>query len=217
MLKTIYNKFDKTQITSLPVAQFPGRIIVIHTAGETEKAVRFLMEQPILGFDTETRPSFKRGHQYKVSLLQVSTPDICFLFRLNYTGLTPALKQLLEDQTITKVGLSWHDDAISLHKLGNFNMGYFIDIQNHTCELGIEDLSLQKLYANLFRQKISKRQQLSNWEADVLSDKQKLYAATDAWACIQIYEEMIRLKATNAYELVINHEGNDETSISEKR
>jgi ribonuclease D len=120
MLKTIYNKFDKSLISSLPVAQFEGRIVVILTAGETEKAVKYLMTQSILGFDTETRPSFRKGLQHKVSLLQVSTPDICFLFRLNHTGLTPALIQLLEDETIVKIGLSWHDDINSLHKLGTF-------------------------------------------------------------------------------------------------
>lgn len=210
MFKTIYNKYDKAQISSLPVAQFPGRIIVILTPGETEKAVRYLLSQPILGFDTETRPSFKRGHQHKVSLLQVSTPDTCFLFRLNHTGLTPALINLLEDRTVNKIGLSWHDDVNSLNKIGEFKTGSFIDIQDLVRELGIEDLSLQKLYANLFNQKISKRQQLSNWEADILSDKQKMYAATDAWACIMIYEEIIRLKESGDYELIIKEEQNNE-------
>ena len=210
MFKTIYNKYDKAQISSLPVAQFPGRIIVILTPGETEKAVRYLLSQPILGFDTETRPSFKRGHQHKVSLLQVSTPDTCFLFRLNHTGLTPALINLLEDRTVKKIGLSWHDDVNSLNKIGEFKTGSFIDIQDLVRELGIEDLSLQKLYANLFNQKISKRQQLSNWEADILSDKQKMYAATDAWACIMIYEEIIRLKESRDYELIIKEEQNNE-------
>lgn len=217
MLKTIYNKFDKSLISSLPVAQFEGRIVVILTAGETEKAVKYLMTQSILGFDTETRPSFRKGLQHKVSLLQVSTPDICFLFRLNHTGLTPALIQLLEDETIVKIGLSWHDDINSLHKLGTFKTGHFIDIQDHARDLGIEDLSLQKLYANLFGKKISKRQQLSNWEADILSDKQKLYAATDAWACIMIYKEIISLKESANYKLKIKEEDNNENNISEKR
>lgn len=216
MLKTIHNKYDKSLISSLPVVHFQGRIIVILTARETESAVRYLLAQPILGFDTETRPSFRRGNQYKAALLQVATPDTCFLFRLNHTGLTPALIRLLEDQQVKKIGLSWHDDINSLRKLGNFKPGLFIDIQNLVRELGIEDLSLQKLYANLFGMKISKRQQLSNWEADILNDKQKLYAATDAWACIQIYNELIRLKDTGDYELIIKEE-NDEANISEKR
>jgi ribonuclease D len=163
-----------------------------------------------LGFDTETRPSFKRGHQYKVSLLQVSTIDTCFLFRLNHTGLTPAIIQLLEDRTVKKIGLSWHDDLNSLNKIGNFKTGSFIEIQDLVRDLGIEDLSLQKLYANLFNQKISKRQQLSNWETDILTDKQKMYAATDAWACIMIYQEIIKLKESGNYKLIIKEEHNNE-------
>ena len=206
MTKTIYNKYDKKLIASLPVASFSGRIIVILTAGEAERAVRYLLSRPLLGLDTETRPSFKKGDMHSVALLQVATEDICFLFRLNYTGLTPSLKHLLEDDTVNKVGLSWHDDLNSLHKLGDFTPGRFTEIQNMVKLLGIEDLSLQKLYANLFGKKISKRQQLSNWEADILSDKQKLYAATDAWACINIYKELVRIHETGDYELIINEE-----------
>ena len=197
-MNKIYKSFDKKLIAELPVVSFPGRIIVILTPGETERAVRYLLSvgqqksQP-LGIDTETRPSFKRGDQHLVSLLQVSTSDTCFLFRLRHTGFTPALKRFLEDKTVTKVGLSLTDDMNSLHHLGAFTPGNFIDIQNMVKEVGIEDLSLQKLYANLFRQKISKRQQLSNWDADILSDRQKLYAATDAWACINIYNKLKRL------------------------
>lgn len=202
MPKVIYSKYDKSLIPALPVDQFEGRIIVILTPGETEKAVRYLLTQPILGFDTETKPSFKRGHPHKVALLQVSTPDTCFLFRLHYTGLTAALVRLLEDTSLTKVGLSWHDDVNSLQQLGQVNPQGFTDIQDLVSKLGIEDIGLQKLYANLFGKKISKRQQLSNWEADILTDKQKLYAATDAWACINIYNELQRLINDSDYQLI---------------
>lgn len=206
MSKTIYNKYDKKLIPSLPTAQFDGRIIVILTKGETEKAVNYLLSQPILGFDTETRPTFRKGEHHKVALLQVSTPDTCFLFRLNHTGLTPALIRLLKDNTVPKMALSWHDDVNGLQRLKQFNPGHFIDIQQLVKELGVEDMSLQKLYANLFGQKISKRQQLSNWEADILSTPQKLYAATDAWACINLYNEIVRLKETGDYKLVVQEE-----------
>ncbi len=206
MSKTIYNKYDKKLIPSLPTAQFDGRIIVILTKGETEKAVNYLLSQPILGFDTETRPTFRKGEHHKVALLQVSTPDTCFLFRLNHTGLTPALIRLLEDNTVPKMALSWHDDVNGLQRLKKFNPGHFIDIQQLIKELGVEDMSLQKLYANLFGQKISKRQQLSNWEADILSTPQKLYAATDAWACINLYNEIVRLKETGNYKLIVQEE-----------
>jgi len=202
MKKTIYNKFDKSRIPALPRALFDGRIEVVVSASEAAKAVRFLLSQDILGIDTETRPSFRRGDIHHVALLQVSTRDICFLFRLNHTGLTPDIIRFLEDTTVPKIGLSLTDDMNALHKLGDFTPGLFIDLQNHVREIGVEDLSLQKLYANFFGQKISKRQQLSNWERDVLDDKQKGYAATDAWACIMLFEELQRLKTTGDYELV---------------
>jgi len=202
MKKTLYNKFDKKLISSLPVIAFEGRIIVILTPEEAEKAVDYLLSKPILGVDTETRPSFKRGFQYKVSLLQVACDDTCFLFRLNRTGMTPAILRLLEDTKVPKIGLSWHDDLNGLHRLSEFKPGRFIDLQKHVSEIGIEDLGLQKLYANMFGQKISKKMQLSNWERDILDEKQKLYAATDAWACIQLYRELIRLEETKDYELI---------------
>lgn len=203
MTKILYNKFDKKAISSLPVAAFGGRIEVVLTAAEAEKAVNYLLSQPLLGVDTETRPSFKRGWQYNVALLQVSAEDICFLFRLNHIGMAPAIVRLLEDTSVPKIGLSWHDDLNGLHRLGNFNTGNFIDLQDHVKEIGIEDLSLQKLFANMFGKKLNKRQQLSNWERDILDEKQKLYAATDAWACLQLYKELQRLELSHNYQLVI--------------
>lgn len=202
MRKTIYNKFDKHLISTLPKVSFPGRVITIFTEGEAEKAVDYLLRQKILGIDTETRPSFRRGIQNKVALLQVSTIDTCFLFRLNIIGLTPAIIRLLEDTSIPKIGLSLKDDLMMLGYRHEFTPGNFYDLQHHAKEIGIEDLALQKLYANIFGQKISKNQRLSNWEASMLSDAQKLYAATDAWACIMIYNEIERLKQTGDYELI---------------
>lgn len=211
MKKQLYRAFDKSLIGSLPQALFKGRVIVILSPGETEKAVDYLLRQPILGVDTETRPAFKKGIHYHVSLLQVASHDICFLFRLNHTGITPALVRLLQDKTVMKVGLSLHDDISALHGRAQFEPGWFVDLQDHMKELGVEDLSLQKLYANFFGQKISKGQRLTNWEADVLSERQKLYAATDAWTCIMLYEEMLRLKDTGDYELIDNNKEDNGT------
>ena len=206
MRKIIYNKFDKKSIAQLPTVTFPGKTVVVMSESEAEKAVDFLLSQDILGVDTETRPSFKKGETHMVSLLQVSTSDVCFLFRLNHIGITPAILRLLENKAVPLVGLSLHDDMLSLHKRVAFTPGYFIDLQDLVGELGIEDLSLQKLYANLFHQKISKRQRLTNWDSDVLNDKQKAYAALDAWACINLYKEILRLKQSGDYELVINEQ-----------
>ena len=151
---------------------------------------------------------------HKVSLLQVSSRDICFLFRLNLTGITPAIKRLLEDTTVKKIGLSWHDDILMLKKREDFKPGLFIDLQDIVGSIGIEDKSLQKLYANIFGQKISKRQRLTNWENDILTDKQKIYAATDAWSCIMLYEEIVRLSESGDYvlETVAEENGLQEAS-----
>ena len=206
MKKVIYNKIDKRSISNLPKVLFPGRIVVVTTENDADKAVDFLLAQPILGVDTETRPAFKKGVNHKVALLQVATHDICFLFRLNYTGITASILKLLEDTTVPKIGLSLHDDIMSMHRRADFKPGNFIDLQKHVGEIGIEDLSLQKLYANFFGQKISKAQRLSNWEADILTQQQKNYAATDAWACIMLYEELQKLEDTGDYELVVKPE-----------
>lgn len=206
MTKIIYNKFDKKKISKLPQVEFGGKIIVVISPDETKRAVDVLLKSPLLGIDTETRPSFRRGHQNIVSLLQVSTEDLCFLFRLNLTGMTPDIIRFLEDTTVPKIGLSLHDDILSLHKRAQFTPGNLIDLQHHMRELGIEDMSLQKLYANLFQQRISKSQQLSNWEADILTDRQKCYAATDAWACVMLYNEYRRLLETGDYQLQIVEE-----------
>ncbi len=203
MKKILYSRFDKKHIADLPPVVFPGRIISIITAAEAEKAVNYLLSGDILGVDTETRPSFQRGEQNKVCLLQVANRDTCFLFRLHLTGITPAIKRLLEDTTVKKIGISWHDDIRSLQARESFEPGLFVDLQDVVPELGIKDLSLQKLYANFFGLKISKRQRLSNWETMVLTDKQKQYAAIDAWSCINLYEEIERLKQTRDYDLVV--------------
>ena len=203
MKKKLYSKFDKTEISELPQVSFPGRIITIISPGEADKAVDYLLSMNILGVDTETKPAFHRGEHHRVALLQVSTHDTCFLFRLNRIGITPSIKRLLEDKTVKKIGLSWHDDIHMLQDRENFVPGLFIDLQDLVPQLGIKDLSLQKLYANIFHEKISKRQRLSNWESPQLDDKQKQYAAIDAWTCILLYEEMERLIKTKDYDLVV--------------
>lgn len=216
MRKTIYTRYDKEAIGNLPVVSFEGRIIVVLTEAEAEKAVDYLLSCDILGMDTETRPAFKRGQSFQVSLLQVSTRDTCFLFRLNMIGLCPAVIRLLENTKVPMIGLSWHDDLRMLHKRGDFTPGLFYDIQEMVGEIGIKDLSLQKLYANLFSQKISKRQRLTNWEAPVLNDLQKRYASLDAWACIMLYEEIKRLKETQDYDLIIMPEPEQQQPLSEE-
>lgn len=196
-MKTLVNRYDKRRIAQLPKVVFQGRIIVVQGEEEARKAVDYLLAQKIIGIDTETKPIFKKGAGMNpVALLQVSTHDTCFLFRLNHIGLTPEVVSLLSNDNVLKVGLSLKDDFAQLCRRRPFTPGQYVELQSLAKEMGIVDQSLQKLYANVFEQRISKTQQLSNWEADVLTEPQKRYAATDAWACIQLYEEFLRLNAT---------------------
>ena len=189
----------------MPKVLFPGRIFVVYTESDAEKAVAYLKDQRIVGVDTETRPSFKRGTTHKVALLQISTQDTCFLFRLNRIGMPDSLQEFLMSDTL-KIGLSLKDDFNSLRKRQDMHpdRGNWIELQEYVGKFGIEDSSLQKIYANLFGEKISKNQRLSNWEADVLSEGQKLYAATDAWACVEIYNCLSELESTGNYEIIQN-------------
>lgn len=203
MKRIIYNKVDKKKISTLPVVTFPGKIYIVNEEQQAKEAVDYLLEHQMLGIDTETRPVFKKGKSRPVSLLQVSTFDMCFLFRLNQIGITEDIKRLLQSENVLIVGLSLHDDIMALHKRSDFKPGNFVDLQNIVGKMGIEDLSLQKLYANIFNQKISKRQRLSNWDAEELTEQQMAYAATDAWACIMLYREIKELYHSKNYELVI--------------
>lgn len=199
-MKILKNKVDKAEIAEMPVVAFEGRIVVVISEEEAEKAVEYLLTQEILGFDTETRPSFKKGEgMNKVALLQVSTLDTCFLFRLNRIGMPASILKLLSDKTVTKVGLSWQDDLMQLKRRKKFTSGTFVELQKMVKEFDIADMALQKLYANVFGGKISKSQRLTNWEADVLNEKQQVYAATDAWACVRLFVELQRLKQTGDY------------------
>ena len=199
----IKNTFNKAEIATLPIVQFPGRIFVIYTEADARKAVDYLNRHEIVGVDTETRPCFRKGQVHKVALLQISTEDTCFLFRLNKIGMPSFLQDFLTND-ILKIGLSLRDDFKMLRRRKNMHAeeGNWIELQDYVGRFGIEDRSLQKIYANLFGQKISKNQRLSNWEAETLTESQIKYAATDAWACVEIYKCLAEMERTGDYELV---------------
>lgn len=199
MMKTIKDTFPKSELADLPKAAFAGRIVCIQTEAEANKAVDYLMMQRRVGVDTETRPSFVSGRAHKVALVQISTLDVCFLFRLNHIGFPASLKRFLEDGQVEKIGLSLKDDFGALHRRSDFTPGEFIELQDYVHLFGIKDQSLQKIYANIFGERISKSQRLSNWETETLSDAQKSYAATDAWACLMIYNRLEELRASGDY------------------
>lgn len=197
----IKRKLAKEAIHDLPKVLFPGEIHLVNTPEEADRAVTFLKQFAVLGIDTETRPAFSKGQHYKVALLQVATDDHCFLFRLHLTGLTLPIILLLENPSILKVGLSLKDDFMMLHRRAPFQPRGIVEIQEMVRTFGIEEQSLQKIYAILFGEKISKSQRLTNWEAATLTSPQQLYAATDAWACLNIYRLLEELKETGRFEI----------------
>lgn len=179
---------DKKEISEMEKVLFPGRIILIFTVADAKKAIDYLNTCTVVGVDTETRPSFTKGRVNKVALLQISTEDTCFLFRLNSIGIPDFVEDFLQNDVL-KIGLSLRDDFNMLRKRNHKDPreGNWIELQDYVSRFGIQEKSLQKIYAILFGKKISKSQRLSNWEADVLTEGQQFYAATDAWASLKIY------------------------------
>ena len=182
------------ELEALEFASFPGNIIVIDSVGaEFNRAVTYLRSQKVIGFDTETRPTFTPSQpRYDVSLLQLSGPDKAFLFRVNKIGMHRRLCNLLASDKVVKVGAAIHDDIRGLQKLHEFMPAGFVDLQKIGCEWGIRDKAVKKMAAIILGFRISKTQQLSNWEAENLSESQCKYAATDAWVCREMYLKLLQ-------------------------
>lgn len=183
----------KEQIAELDQETFEGTLHVIDQLKQVPEAVAYLATQSTLGFDTETKPAFKRGQVHKVALMQLATEQECFLFRLNRIGYPDMLEDIIGNPAIRKIGLSLRDDFAAIRKRSGQLPENFLDLQSYVDKFGIEVNSLQKIYAILFGKKISKNQRLSNWEAPVLSPAQQSYAAIDAWACLRIYNYLSRM------------------------
>lgn len=175
------------EASAMEAVAFDGKIVVVNNLSALEDACKYLLKQPILGFDTETRPSFQAGVSYKVSLLQLSTMDRCYLIRLNKVPLTRQLQTILKNPDIKKVGVNVRDDIRNLNALRRFTAGGFIELQHEVHNYGIQEQGLRKISAIVLGKKVSKAQRLSNWEANRLTPQQIMYAATDAWSSLKIY------------------------------
>ena len=194
-LRTPHPFADRTsikpeEILTLPYGSFSGRITLVEKPADIKKAIHQISKESILGFDTETRPAFKKGQFYKVALLQLASVEQAWLFRLHHTGFTPEMKALLEDQATMKCGVAIRDDLKALQKLGPFEPGGFVELATLSKEKGLEVEGLRKLAAILLGIRISKSAQTTNWESKILTEKQVEYAATDAWACLEIYRKL---------------------------
>jgi ribonuclease D len=184
----------KTAVQELPLTYFEGEVIVIDRPEQVAAAAAYLNQFSILGVDTEARPSFKRGVHYPTALVQISTQERCYLFRLTHVGLPVEIAQILANPAICKVGLAFKDDINGLRRRRDFKPANCIDLQSIVCKYGIMELGLQKLFAIIFGKKISKAQQLTNWENSHLTAEQARYASTDAWATLSIYLALQQVK-----------------------
>ena len=178
------------EIQKYDLSWFKGEIIVVENMESFRKAIPRLLNEKVLGFDTETRPSFKKGHKNKVSLIQLAGNDFACLFRINKTGIPQELVDLLADPDVIKTGVAVHDDIRFMKKVKKFEPAGFIDLQTFVKDFGIVSSGLKKLTAIILGFRISKRQQVTDWEADELSEAQQIYAATDAWVCREIYNKL---------------------------
>ena len=183
---------DKETLQQMPVAAFEGEVIVVDKPEMVEEAVAYLRSQKIIGVDTEARPSFQRGVHYPTALVQIASHERCYLFRLTHIGMPESLAALFADPEIQKVGLAFKDDINGLRRRRNFTAANCVDVQKIVPQYGILDLGLQKIFAICFGKKISKTQQLTNWENSHLTPEQARYASTDAWATLLIYEDLLR-------------------------
>ncbi len=186
-MQKYFDKIPDDILDELPLKGFEGEIFLVDNFKDLEIAVEILNGKKILGFDTETKPAFKKGITHKVSLLQLATDKQAFLFRLNEIGLPDSLASILSDEKIIKIGAAIKDDIKALKKLNKFTPRNFIELQSFVDEFGIEDNGLKKITANVLGFKISKGARLTNWESPDLTFAQLNYAATDAWVSHKIY------------------------------
>lgn len=184
------HSIDADSIKDLPVAGFDGRIVIVTNREGLTAACEHLMGESIIGFDTETRPSFKAGVSYNVSLIQLSTADTCYLIRLGSVPMERCLMKVLESRNVLKVGVDVQGDIRNLNKIRHFRAGGFVELQKEVEAFGIEDKSLRKMAAIILGVGVSKAQRLSNWEARELTAAQLRYAATDAWVCLEMYRKL---------------------------
>jgi ribonuclease D len=194
-------KISKEEVNKLPIIEFKGKITIVEDLSEAKAAIKELEQSKSVGIDTETRPSFQRGTHHKVSLVQISSLEHCFLFRLNKMPFPEELGKFLSNDKIKKIGLALKDDFTGLNRLYTFKPTNFIDIQTIIKSYGILELGLQKIFAILFGYKISKTQRLTNWENETLTNQQQIYAATDAWTSLLIYEQLIRERKLSTEEV----------------
>lgn len=187
----ILKSITKDQVNELELGQFDGEIVLVNSMDQVQEVVDELSMHDLIGFDTETKPAFRKGVYNYVSLLQLSTPDVAFLIRLNEIGLPDGIREIMEDPRVLKIGAAVLDDLRALRKHAqDFTPASFFDLNDQLKKVGFQNIGVRNLAAMVLEIRISKSEQVSNWEAPTLTEKQMLYAATDAWVCLEIFKKL---------------------------
>lgn len=181
----------KEEVLTLDIIRFPGKVVIVDDPEELEELLILLSKEAYLGFDTETKPSFKKGEYHNPAIIQISTQETAYLIRIQKTGFTNAFKLFFENKSVIKIGISIRDDLKDMRKVREFEPGGFIDLNNVAGRLGITQIGVKSLTGIFLKRRVSKGQQTSNWENEILTEKQQNYAATDAWICLEIYSWLL--------------------------
>lgn len=199
------NRISKEYINSLPIIRFDGDVVMVTSEQQAEDVLKSLMEEPWVGFDTESKPSFTKGTSYPVSLVQFSTQDTAYLFQLKKTGFTDGLVEILENKNLRKIGVGIKADIVKLQELRSFIPGGFVDLSELAAAKGIIQVGVRGLTARYLHHRLPKTAQKTNWARSELTKKQRLYAASDAWICLKIYP--LILEDTTDYRKFNQDEG----------
>ena len=181
----------REELNELPIGGWEGETILIDIPEDVASAIQAINKETIIGIDTETRPAFKKGVVYRISLIQIATRDCVYLFRINRVGLSAGLIKVFESEEIMKVGIDLNYDINLLKHFKRFTPQNLIELNSYCKQKGFLVMGLRKLSALILGIRISKRQQTSNWEAETYTQAQIRYAATDAWACRALFVRLI--------------------------
>jgi ribonuclease D len=191
---TLKTTITQEELNLLPLRAYAGKVHVVTDPKHFPKLAAEIVKHKVVGFDTETRPSFKKGQSYKLALLQLATPSSVYLIRTHHTGLDRHIISVFENPNVIKAGVAIRDDIKALQTIAAFTPQSFVELANLSRQVGLQVESVKKLAALVLGFRISKSAQTSNWEAPTLTEKQIEYAATDAWVCLELYERMKSLE-----------------------
>lgn len=186
-------EITKQQVNELPLQRYEGKVIVVSTQEQLDVALQELNKATVIGFDTESKPTFRKGDYNPVAMIQMAVPGKVYLIRINLTGFTPELQALFANEKVIKAGISIRDDIKEMQRQAHFEPANVVELNDIAKEAGVKNIGVRSLAGIFLEIRISKGQQTSNWSRETLSEGQIAYAATDAWVCLEIYQKLDQL------------------------